>query len=94
MFLACRPIDNKFENLGRETFLMPVRWSDDGFPYITQGNEVVPMIERREGVQRDSTVTFGNFAVTDNFDGDKLGMEWLTVLLPPSFTRCPIRRVT
>lgn len=82
VFLACRPIDNKFENLGRETFLMPVRWSDDGFPYITQGNEVVPMIERREGVQRDSTVTFGNFAVTDYFDGDKLGMEWLTLRAP------------
>ena len=82
VFLACRPIDNKFENLGRETFLMPVRWSDDGFPYITQGNEVVPMIERREGVQRDSTVTFGNFAVTDYFDGDNLGMEWLTLRAP------------
>lgn len=82
VFLACRPIDNKFENLGRETFLMPVRWSDDGFPYITQGNEVVPMIERREGVQRDSTMTFGNFAVTDYFDGDNLGMEWLTLRAP------------
>ena len=39
MFLACRPINNKFENLGRETFLMPVRWSEDGFPYMTQENE-------------------------------------------------------
>ena len=43
VFLACRPINNKFENLGRETFLMPVKWSEDGFPYMTQDDELVPL---------------------------------------------------
>lgn len=31
VFLASRRIDGKLENLGRETFLMPVRWTDDGW---------------------------------------------------------------
>jgi len=79
VFLACRPIDNKFENLGRETFMMPIRWSQDGFPYMTKDNEVVPRIIRMEGVRRDSSATFGNFEKNDDFDATELGMEWLTI---------------
>ncbi|WP_423127505.1 glycoside hydrolase family 43 protein [Gaoshiqia sp. Z1-71] len=79
VFLACRPIENKFENLGRETFLMPVHWSQDGFPYMTKGDEVVPRIVQMEGVKRDSCLTFGNFEKNDRFDGDKPGMEWMTL---------------
>lgn len=79
VFLACRPINNQFENLGRETFLMPVKWSEDGFPYITQGDDLVPMIGKRDGVKRDSTVTFGNFEVVDNFDSPTLDMTWMTL---------------
>lgn len=82
VFLACRPINNKFENLGRETFMMPVRWSADGFPYMTQGEDLVPVIVRREGIKRDSTVTFGNFEVNDAFDQPALGMEWMTLRGP------------
>lgn len=82
VFLATRPIDNQFENLGRETFLMPVRWSDDGFPYLTKGDELIPMKGERPGVQRAAEVTFGNFSKTDNFDNDMLGMEWMTMRKP------------
>ncbi len=82
VFLACRPIDNKFENLGRETFMMPVKWSDDGFPYMTQGDDLVPMLLKREGVKRDKTVTFGNFEVTDDFSSPQLGLEWMTLRTP------------
>lgn len=82
VFLACRPIDNRFENLGRETFLMPVKWSEDGFPYMTQGEEVVPMVLKREGVTRGEKVTFGNFEETDNFDNTALGMQWMTLRAP------------
>ncbi|MBN2634973.1 MAG: glycoside hydrolase family 43 protein [Prolixibacteraceae bacterium] len=79
VFLACRPIDNKFENLGRETFMMPIRWSRDGFPYMTKNDEVVPRIIRMEGVKRDSSVPFGNFEKNDDFNTTELGMEWLTI---------------
>lgn len=79
VFLACRPIDNKFENLGRETFIMPVRWSEDGFPYMTRGDELIPMTMERKGVERNQNVTFGNFQWHDDFENTTLGMEWLTL---------------
>lgn len=79
VFLACRPINNQFENLGRETFMMPVKWSEDGFPYMTQGDDLVPMIVKRDGVKRDTTVTFGNFELIENFDSPMLDMTWMTL---------------
>jgi alpha-N-arabinofuranosidase len=82
IFLACRPINNRFENLGRETFLMPVRWSDDGFPYITHGDESILMVLRRAGVTRDSITTFGNFEIEETFANQTLGMEWMTLRSP------------
>lgn len=82
VFLACRPIDNRFENLGRETFLMPVKWSDDGFPYLTQGDDLIPLTLKREGVRCDSTVTFGNFEYNDTFDASTLDMGWITLRTP------------
>ena len=82
VFLACRPIDNKFENLGRETFMMPVKWSDDGYPYMTQGKDIIPMIQKRRDVTRASNVTFGNFEKDDDFSTKKLGMDWFTLRAP------------
>ena len=82
VFLACRPINNKFENLGRETFLMPVKWSDDGFPYMTQDDELVPLIVNRKGVKREKEVTFGNFERNDTFDSTALSMDWMTLRAP------------
>lgn len=82
VFLACRPFNNKFENLGRETFIMPVKWSEDGFPYMTQGEDLVPMMVKRDGIKRDSTATFGNFEKIDNFDSEVLDMTWMTLRTP------------
>lgn len=82
VFLACRPIDNRFENLGRETFLMPVKWSDDGFPYLTQGDDLIPLTLKREGVRCDSIVTFGNFEEVETFNDSILDMRWMTLRAP------------
>ena len=82
VFLGCRPTAKGFENLGRETFLMPVRWSEDGFPFFLEGDETVPVIVRRAGITVDANPTFGNFKVEDSFDGDKLGLEWMTLRGP------------
>lgn len=82
VFLACRPINNRFENLGRETFLMPVKWSEDGFPYITQGNESLPLVQARSGVTRQQELTFGNFDVKEEFNDSTLGMQWMTLRGP------------
>jgi xylan 1,4-beta-xylosidase len=82
VFLACRPINNDFENLGRETFLMPVNWSEDGFPYMTKGDEVIPRIVQMNGLKRDSISLFGNFESVDEFDAEKLGVQWMTLRGP------------
>ena len=82
VFLACRPIDGKFENLGRETFIVPVRWmmfGKDGFPYMLQGEELVPTMLKRKGVTRGENPTFGNFEKNDDFDSEQLNMEWITL---------------
>jgi alpha-N-arabinofuranosidase len=82
VFLACRPIDGEFENLGRETFIMPVRWSEDGFPYMTAGDELVPRILKKNGVKRSENVTFGNFEEHDDFDSVRLSDKWMTLRSP------------
>lgn len=79
VFLACRPIDNKFENLGRETFLLPVRWNEDGFPYLIKGKEEIPRIIQMAGVKRDGNATFGNFQRNDDFEMPELGLEWMSL---------------
>lgn len=84
VFLACRPYDGKSENLGRETFLMPVRWNEDGFPYMTEGNETVPLVSEVKGATRGTDVTFGNFTYNDDFTSDKLDLGWLSLRKPAS----------
>lgn len=79
VFLACRPIDGDYENLGRETFLLPVNWTEDGWPYMTRRGEAIPLIASRPGVKRGEKVTFGNFEWTDSFTSPVLDMEWHTL---------------
>jgi len=82
VFLACRPINGMFENLGRETFLMPVKWSEDGFPYMTQGDDLIPLVLKKEGISRMPNTTFGNFEIEENFDSTALGLNWFSLRTP------------
>ena len=82
VFLACRPIENDMENLGRETFLMPVKWTEDGWPYMTRQNEEVPLQLSKNGYRRSENATFGNFAHTDNFTDSVLSYKWHTLRGP------------
>lgn len=79
VFLGTRMIDGKFENLGRETFLMPLRWTKDGWPVITEEGEQVPLIVTIPGAKRGERPTFGNFSVEDSFDNTVLAPYWQTV---------------
>lgn len=82
VFLACRPIENDMENLGRETFIMPVKWTEDGWPYMTRQNEEVPLQLSKNGYRRSENATFGNFAHTDNFTDSVLSYKWHTLRGP------------
>lgn len=77
--LACRPLDGKFENLGRETFLLPVRWDEDGTPFMTEGEETLPMVLKREGFKPAEGARNGDFSVCDSFDGPQLSFDWHTL---------------
>ncbi|MBQ8424196.1 MAG: glycoside hydrolase family 43 protein [Coprobacter sp.] len=77
VFLGTRPMKGQFETLGRETFMMPVRWSADGFPYMTQSKDTIPWVLRREGVTREAATTYGNFTWRDDFDSKTLCPEWV-----------------
>jgi len=93
VFLANRPYRENFENIGRETYMLPVSWTEDRFPVILPSGESVPLIVRHEGVKRSDKVTFGNFKFEDDFDKDVLGDSWFTLRTPGkdlySFTDCP-----
>lgn len=82
VFLACRPVADDKENLGRETFLMPVKWTEDGWPRFTEEGQTVPLIVNKPGVKRGEDVTFGNFSRTDQFNDSILGHEWMTLRGP------------
>lgn len=82
VFLACRPVDGKQESLGRETFLLPVTWTKDSFPYILPHHTPVPLVGRIKGAVRSRSVTFGNFSYQDGFDRDSLAYGWISLRGP------------
>lgn len=43
-FLACRPFAKEYWTTGRETFLLPVKWTEDGWPQILPPGERVPYV--------------------------------------------------
>lgn len=80
VFLGCRPGPGKFQALGRETFMMPVLWSGDRYPYLTQCEDTVPMVIERPGTVRDdSKASSGNFGWRDDFTTDALRPEWMSL---------------
>lgn len=79
VFLASRRIEGKMENLGRETFLMPVKWTADGWPLITEPDETVPLIVTIPGACRNENPSFGNFTVREDFENAVLPDYWQTL---------------
>lgn len=82
VFLACRPVAQDKENLGRETFMLPVRWTEDGWPYFLDKDETVPLIVEKPGVVRGDELTFGNYSDTEEFADSTLGVKWMTLRGP------------
>lgn len=66
-FPACWLIDGPFEKIGRETFLMPVKWSEEGFPYLTQGGDLILAASNRNGTERHPDVFLQHY-MTSDFD--------------------------
>lgn len=92
VFLACRPFAGRYFTTGRETFLLPVTWTDDGWPRILPKGERVPYSVKapggaglaESGGERSSPVVplTGNFTWRDDFDGNVLSPLWIMVRTP------------
>ncbi|MCG7348373.1 glycoside hydrolase family 43 protein [Sphingomonas sp. ACRSK] len=83
-FLAVRPYEGDFYNIGRETFLLPVTWKD-GWPIILPKGETIPFASRAPKLPAQTpgpVPTTGDFGYVDEFDGDKLAMQWVGVRTP------------
>ena len=83
-FLAVRPYGDDYYNIGRETFLLPVTWKD-GWPTILPAGQRVPFVAERPKLPRQPAPklpTSGDLRYVDEFDGDKLSMQWIGVRTP------------
>ena len=76
--LGIRPVNGKYQHLGRETFLAPVTWNADGWPKVG-----------KDGVVQE-TYLFPNLPshvwmeqpVRDDFDAETLGLDWTFIRNP------------
>ena len=96
VFLACRPYTPDRWATGRETFLLPVQWTDDGWPQILPPGERVPYVVKAPGGSAlaagprpaDERQPYknpplsGNFTWTDAFDQAKLSLFWIMLRTP------------
>jgi xylan 1,4-beta-xylosidase len=85
VFLGCTPYSGGHYNTGRQTFLLPVTWSDDGWPLILPPGEPVPFVAPSPaGVSVDSSLPplTGNFTWRDDFSAPTLGQKWIFLRAP------------
>jgi alpha-N-arabinofuranosidase len=78
VFLGIRPTNGNHHHLGRETFLAPVRWRDDGWPVIGNDGQV-DLSMRAPGL---APQPFPPEPARDDFDGAPLGPAWISVRNP------------
>ncbi len=83
-FLGVRPYADDFYNTGRETFLLPVTWSD-GWPMILPHGKPVPLVGKVPNLPAQAAPalpTSGDFGYVDRFAGNKLSMQWVGIRTP------------
>lgn len=83
-FLGVRPYADDFYNTGRETFLLPVTWTD-GWPMILPHGKAVPLVGKVPNLPaqpRPALPTSGDFSYVDRFAGNKLSMQWVGIRTP------------
>ena len=79
VLLAVRPYQGAHYNLGRETFMVPIVWAEDGWPMVDNETGLVQETERLPKLPR---TVYALMPETDNFEHDTLQMQWNTVHPP------------
>jgi xylan 1,4-beta-xylosidase len=78
VLLAMRPYGGYFYNLGREMFLVPVRW-EDGWPVVSSGTERVEFVYPVPDLPEESWPVP---ASRDDFDQQALALQWNSLRTP------------
>jgi alpha-N-arabinofuranosidase len=73
VFLGFRYANNTFHNLGRETFLAPLHWTEDGWPVVNEGKKIALRMETEQGLP---AYHWPEDLVRDEFDSTRLGLVW------------------
>jgi alpha-N-arabinofuranosidase len=86
VFLGVRPYEGRFSPMGRETFLLPVTWTDDDWPVILPSGERVPLVAKSPSAAdvkpSVEAPLNGAFTWRDDFDGDGLSPLWIMLREP------------
>lgn len=77
--LGGRPNANRHCILGRETFLLPVRWGDDGWPVVNEGRGLEARLPAPDLPEWRPAPPAGAHRGFDDFDGPGLGPGWQAV---------------
>lgn len=83
VFLGTRPYRGNQYNLGRETFLLPVSWTSDGWPMVLPRGERARAVAGRPALPRDPATApvSGPITWSETFS-NKPGPQWLTLHAP------------
>ncbi|EDY82550.1 glycosyl hydrolase, family 43 [Verrucomicrobiia bacterium DG1235] len=85
-FLAIRTYGEEgFYNTGREIYMLPISWTEDGWPMILErGKEIPWQLDKPNLPATTKSVppTTGNFTWKDDFDSPELGYEWMYLRTP------------
>lgn len=86
-FLGVRPYDGRYSPMGRETFLLPVEWTEDGWPVILPDLTArVPLFGPSPGgvsvVPAAELPLSGDFTWRDEFESEKLSSAWIMLRAP------------
>lgn len=85
VFLGTRPYGDETFNTGRETFMLPVRWNEAGWPVILERDETVPFVHEAPDLppgKPPSIPSTGNFRVRTDFEADSLAPYWNFIRAP------------
>lgn len=79
VFLGIRPVSYPMRHhLGREVFLAPVTWADDGWPSIGIEGRVEETMERPQLPE----CRWPGKPIRDDFDSNALGLDWIFLRNP------------
>ena len=84
VFLATRPFAGQSTLMGRETFLLPLTWGEDGWPTFLPHGAPVPLTLPAPDLPASEGDDFERW--TDTFDGP-LGPQWIGIRSPDAMQR-------